>query len=329
MHLTLKTLIRANYMVSTRDAEPRFAGIRTQHQLASPIRSRRLLRGYFAIGLGFAGWFCITQFLNPRTFNRDDLHSVLVAVAVAADDQPAVKTVNDAAKTVDRAAIRTQMQASAGKFRQAMINAQSQLGDAAFFAADFPAAVHAYEQMVHLDPGQDEGHWRKGIAYFYAGRHEEAASQFERYHQVDSVDRENGIWRFLSQVRFLGLETARKNLLAYKSGDREPFPDVYTMFQGELTGEQVLQRIAAAKIRDSERQSRLFYTHLYIGLLAAVQDDPAAIKSLLLAVDNPWPRAAGYGPQYMWQVARLHADVLEAEAAKKTNGVEGGTPTSK
>lgn len=187
----------------------------------------------------------------------------------------------------------------------------SQRGDAYFFLGKFREAVSDYDQMVVLNPAEDAGHWRRGIAYFYAKRYADAAGQFERYHSFDNVDRENGIWRYLSQVKAYGRDKAREGLLKYEKDDREPFPSVYELFAGRTTPEAILQGIAAAEVSDEEREKRLFYAHLYIGLNEAIEERPGtALPHLRKAVANSWGPTAGYGPRYMWQVARLHARLL-------------------
>ncbi len=186
------------------------------------------------------------------------------------------------------------------------IDGYSARGDVRFFLGDFPGAVADYSKMVELDPASDTSHWRRGIAFFYAGKYADAAAQFERYHAFDNVDRENGIWRYLSMYRAQGKDQARKELLRYEKDDREPFGDVYRLFSGEMTPEQILQRIREAGISDDEREKRLFYAELYIGLNELVEGRPEqAARHLTQAEGCQWPRRAGYGPHYMWQVARL------------------------
>jgi lipoprotein NlpI len=198
------------------------------------------------------------------------------------------------------------------------ISAYSRRGDALFFLGKFDEAVADYDQMVKLDDSLDESHWRRGIALFYAGKYKDAAAQFERYHTFDQVDRENGIWRFLSQYKAHGREKAREGLLKYKKEDREPFPSVYKLFAGTMTADEILKGIAAAEIDAAEREKRLFYAHLYIGLNSAVEGDaPAARKHLALATQNTWGPVAGYGPQYMWHVGRLHEELLRTKSAAK------------
>lgn len=192
----------------------------------------------------------------------------------------------------------------------------SQRGDAHFFLAEYDQAVADYDQMVKLDATLDAGHWRRGIALFYAGESEKAAGQFERYHSFDNVDRENGIWRYLCQRQAFGLEKAREGLLKYEKDDREPFGDVYRLFEGKITGDELLDKIRQAKISETERQKRLFYAELYVGLNESVEGRVDSAKQhLTAAAGNAWGQKAGYGPNYMWHVARLHA----AQLAKPQN----------
>lgn len=197
-------------------------------------------------------------------------------------------------------------------------NLYSRRGDAYFFRGKFPEAVADYEKMVELKPDLETSHWRKGIAYFYARRYKDAATQFENYHQFDNVDRENGIWRYLSQTKALGREKARQGLLKYEKDDREPFPDVYRLFSGELTGDEVVKRIDDAKISPREREQRLFYAELYVGLNDFVEGKlESAEKHLGQAAKNNWGEKAGGGPGWMWHVARVHHDLLVSEREKR------------
>lgn len=191
------------------------------------------------------------------------------------------------------------------------VNPYSSRGDAYFMRGNFKEAVADYEKMVELDPPLGASHWRRGIAYFYAGRYKDAARQFEEYHSHDDVDRENGIWRYFSQVKAFGPEKAREGLLKYAKDDREPFPDVYQLFEGRRTPEEIIAKIKVSVVEDEEREKRYFYAHLYIGLHHAVAGrTDNAIPHLRKAVESTWPVKAGYGPGYMWHVGRLQYDLL-------------------
>jgi len=191
------------------------------------------------------------------------------------------------------------------------VQAYSQRGDLNFFLGRFDEAVADYKKMVELEPQLDASHWRLGIAYFYANEFEQAAAQFGRYHAFDNVDRENGIWRYLSQYKATGPKQAAAELLKYDKDDREPFGDVYKLFSKEVTGKEILNKIKAAEISDQEREKRLFYANLYIGLNDLVEgNQQSAQQQLRAAVASHWPRKAGFGPNYMWHVARVQYDLL-------------------
>lgn len=197
----------------------------------------------------------------------------------------------------------------------------SRRGDARFFRGKFAEAVADFDRMVELQPELDKSHWRRGIALFYARQYDKAAHQFEIYHSFDNVDRENGVWRYLSQFKSAGRGKAREGLLRYEKDDREPFPDVYRMFAGELTGREVIERIERAEIPDTDRQKRQFYADLYVGLNQFVEGDLAAAeKHLQAAVRNRWGESAGGGPTWMWHVARVHHDLLRDAREQKGEG---------
>ena len=90
------------------------------------------------------------------------------------------------------------------------VNAYSTRGDLQMFLGRFAEAEADYQKMVPLKPELDVSHWRLGIAKYFAGHPEQAAGQFDRYHSFDNVDRENGIWRYLSHRVAFGKETAEQ-----------------------------------------------------------------------------------------------------------------------
>ncbi|MCA9009928.1 MAG: hypothetical protein KDB01_09295 [Planctomycetaceae bacterium] len=185
------------------------------------------------------------------------------------------------------------------------VNQYSSRGDLLMFLGEFERAETDYVEMVRLKPELDASHWRLGIAMFFAGHPQQAAQQFDKYNSFDNVDRENGIWRYLSHYRAFGREEARRQLLRYEKDDRPPFKEVYQLFDGGLTADDVLKAIPDDPAA-TDRDARLFYSHLYIGMNQVVEGKTeAAQASLRSATLNPWPRKAGFGPNYMWHVARL------------------------
>lgn len=197
------------------------------------------------------------------------------------------------------------------------VDRYSARGDLQMFLGDFEKAESDYLEMVKLKPELDTSHWRLGIAMFFANHPKLAAEQFDKYNSFDNVDRENGIWRYLSHYRAFGKDEAERQLLRYEKDDRPPFKEVYRLFDGTLTASEVLKAIPE-DFRDESRESRLFYSHLYIGMNQVVEGQVEnARASLLAATLNTWPRNAGFGPNYMWHIGRLqYVELQKARPAR-------------
>lgn len=180
-------------------------------------------------------------------------------------------------------------------------------GDLRLFLGDAKGAVEDFEKEIALDPSKDAPHWRLGIAYYFAGQFGKSAAQFAKYHEHDSRDRENGIWHFLATARARGIDVAREAMLEYTRFDREPFPDLYTMFAGEKTGAEVLANAEKKGLKDYALV--MFFAHYYVGLNEQLLGNAAAAEEhLAKAVKLAVQAGAEGGPGYMGQVARLHYD---------------------
>ncbi len=190
-------------------------------------------------------------------------------------------------------------------------NVHSRRGDARLFLARYAEAVADFEKEIALDASRDAPHWRLGIAYYFAGQFAKSARQFEKYHAHDDRDRENGIWKFIADVKTLGLAPARKAMLPYARFDREPFPTLYELFAGIKTTAAFLADLKERKLDTTPRV--MFFAHYYAGLNEELLGRRAEALALLReAVANPWGRTAEGGPAYMWQAARLHYEKLSA-----------------
>ena len=200
------------------------------------------------------------------------------------------------------------------------VSLYSRRGDARLFLKNFPAAVADYEKMIALNPKLDPSHWRLGIAYYYTGQYEKAARQFEIYHTHDNVDRENGIWRFMSQAKVAGMIKARKNLLRYEKTDRPPYPWLYALYAGKIQPETVFEKIRDAEFKDGVKTRVLFHANLYVGIFHELHgDESKALSRLRLATANKYGRDSG---TYMWQVARIHYERLKERVHKLPQKVE-------
>ena len=233
---------------------------------------------------------------------------LLLGSAAAADDpQPG--------KPEDTVAIERQLRTVLERLNKQIeevpdeLGLYSRRGDVHFFLADFERALADYDKMVELNPEVLQLHWRRGLAQYYVGRYDESAKQFERYFEQDKSDRENGIWRFYAQVKKYGLEEARKKLLPYDQPDRAPLPAIYDLCAGKITSDELEAKLTGGDVPPAEAGKREFYGHLYLGLDYAIKDEPAKARPHLeQAVASEWAQTSGYGPNYMWQIARLERD---------------------
>ncbi|QDU62822.1 Lipoprotein NlpI precursor [Planctomycetes bacterium Pan216] len=186
-------------------------------------------------------------------------------------------------------------------------------GSVHFKLGHFKESVDDFDSMLDVLPSYRPRLWQRGISLYYLDRFPESAEQFVVHHEANSTDRENGIWKFMAQSRDEGTDKARREMIEYTQFDREPFPDLYDMFAGKKTPEEVLDRIQKEEMTTNERDKRLFFGHLYVGIHHDLQGNRAkALAHLREAVRNPWGQKAGGGPTYMWHVARIHHDVLKS-----------------
>lgn len=165
-------------------------------------------------------------------------------------------------------------------------------------------AIADFDRAIELDPRRAPGHWKRGIAYYYAGRYDEGRRQFEGYQTVDSNDVENAVWRFLCTARQDGVEKARRELLKIKHDRRVPMMEIYALFAGKASADDVLAATKAGNPDDDDLGQRVFYAELYLGLYAeALGDETAARRHLQAAVDHKISH-------FMWDVAQMHANRL-------------------
>src|SRR5207247_8770448 len=83
----------------------------------------------------------------------------------------------------------------------------------------------------------------------------------------------NALWRGLYMARESGVDKARSDMLKIGKDPRVPLMQVYDLYLGQGKPEDVLEAVRQGQPNDSERKSRLFYAHLYLGLYAEVIGD--------------------------------------------------------
>ena len=167
------------------------------------------------------------------------------------------------------------------------------------------ASAVGFDRVAELAPGVAPQLWQRGIALYYVGRYGDCREQFESHRTVNPNDVENAAWHFLCVARQESPESAVAALLPVGPDPRTPMTEIYRMFRGELTPEQVL----AAGERGGERGR--FYAHLYVGLYhEAFGRAGDARTHITAAADERFAAAGGY----MQMVARVHR--LELDRAR-------------
>lgn len=180
-------------------------------------------------------------------------------------------------------------------------------GSARFRLGQIDESIADFDQAIKLAPDSEPGHWRRGISHYYASQWDAGKRQFEGYQTVDSNDVENAVWRYLCMAGDVGPARARDDLLKIGDDRRVPMRQVYELFAGRATPDDVLAAARAGEPSADELNNRLFYAHLYLGLYHEVNGDRwAAGQHIAQAADK---HRIGH---YMWDVARVHAQRLRA-----------------
>ena len=172
------------------------------------------------------------------------------------------------------------------------------------------ASIRDFDRFIELRPEQKISHWQRGISFYYAGRYDDGRRQFEGYQEYDSSDVENAVWRFMCMARKDGMDKARKAILKIGDDRRVPMRQVYDLFKGELQPDDVIAAARAGKPEKEQLNRQLFYAHLYVGIYHDLAGDrKKAMEHLDLAVEH----RIGH---YMWDVARVHRDLLKQKASR-------------
>lgn len=175
-----------------------------------------------------------------------------------------------------------------------------------FCVGNVKRSVADLDKHVELEPASASRQWERGISYYYAGEYEKGAKQFELYQTYHNQDVENSTWRYLCVAAKDGVEAAQKNMLPIEEDRRVPMMQIYDLYRGKLQPADVLKAVEAGSPPADEKNKRLFYAHLYLGLWYQAADKRDLAKKHILQAEQ---HKIGH---YMWDVAHIHADLLRA-----------------
>jgi len=192
-------------------------------------------------------------------------------------------------------------------------------GGICFSAGKMTECVAAYDKVIELQPTLEPQLWQRGLALYYADEFADGVKQFETHQTVNSQDVENAVWHLLCASRVSDVGAARKKLIPITGDPRVPMSQIYEMFAGRMTPEEVMKQASKTSSRvtngSAQHQLQLYYAHLYTGLYyEMLQDKTAALDSLKKAETvNPLGKS-----NFMGQVARVHLNIRAAD--KTTDG---------
>jgi lipoprotein NlpI len=179
-------------------------------------------------------------------------------------------------------------------------------GTEKFKLRQFKGAIADFDQECRLEPAREPWHWKRGLAYYYAGQYDKGRDQFQQYHDREDSDVENAVWRVLCMARMpeVGLKKAQDEILVVRRDPRVPMMEVYALFAGKAKPSDVVTAIEQGRPDERERNTREFYGNLYLGLYFDMTGDvKRAAGHLKLAVAHPIEH-------FMGDIAKLHLDVL-------------------
>jgi lipoprotein NlpI len=170
-----------------------------------------------------------------------------------------------------------------------------------FEAGRVVQSAEEFDRLITIHPAIAPELWQRGIALYYAGRYDDCRKQFELHRTVNPNDVENAAWHFLCVARAESPAAATKAMLPVGPDARVPMRQVYELFRGRMTPEEVLRAAGT-------QPSAQFYARLYLGLFAEANGDARrALEHLTAAADSRFAGAGGY----MHRVAKVHLATLK------------------
>ncbi|MGI9516287.1 MAG: tetratricopeptide repeat protein [Pirellulaceae bacterium] len=176
-------------------------------------------------------------------------------------------------------------------------------GTACFMNGDMSEAVSSYDRAIELEPDQSPRCWQRGLALYYADQFKLGQEQFEAHQTYNRNDVENAVWHMLCVARQVGVDEARAKLIPISGDGRVPMAEIYQLFAGTGTVDDVMQAASTDDETDSRYRRQMYYACLYVGLYHEMTgDNQQALAAMKRAADlNPIEKG-----QLMGSVADVH-----------------------
>lgn len=182
-----------------------------------------------------------------------------------------------------------------------------------FKLGEIEKSIADFDRYIALEPKQEPYLWERGISLYYAGRFADGRKQFEKHQTVNSSDVENAVWHFMCVARSENFDKARAALIPIAEDRRVPMMEIYNLFAGKGTVEDVMKAVKEGTPTAVQMDSRKFYSELYLGLyFEAKGDSKEAFEYIKRAATDG---TADY-MDYMGDVAKVHFQRLLKKPVK-------------
>ena len=183
-----------------------------------------------------------------------------------------------------------------------------------FYACgEMKEAAKVYDAMLEAVPSIKPQLWQRGLALYYCERFEDAVDQFDSHQTYNSQDVENAVWHLLCKARLSSIEEARKSMIQIKRDTRIPMKQVFDMFAGTGSPEEVLNAAGYSEEK-SKRDGSIYHGLLYVGLFHEMNGDREASNDAMEKALKRKPYMTGL----MGHVAEGHLRARKAYPAATT-----------
>ncbi|MEM6703517.1 MAG: tetratricopeptide repeat protein [Acidobacteriota bacterium] len=139
-------------------------------------------------------------------------------------------------------------------------------GGVRFKRGDVEGSLADFDRVAEIEPRVAPELWQRGLSQYYEEQFAECEELFESHRGVNPADVENAAWHYLCVAAQRGPDAARREILPVGTDRRPSMSEVYQLYRGDITPEQLLS--APWSRLDDERYRSLgeFYARLYLGL---------------------------------------------------------------
>lgn len=162
--------------------------------------------------------------------------------------------------------------------------AKHEIAKLLFGAGEMKASVEVYDEILKFHPDLKPKLWQRGLALYFAEDFAAGVDQFDTHQTDNPQDVENSVWQLLCKSRLTSVEEARKTMIKVDSDNRVPMKQVFNLFAGTGTPEEVIEASGydpVKLVRSSEKYLAWLYVGLFHEMMGEQEAANAAMKTAL------------------------------------------------